>query len=102
MNGVKKLACGVVLSAALGAASAWATTIDPSNYNYSMTIAPASGQVTSTLTNFPVLVRLSSARQSGFNPADCGDVGAVPYAELRKRLENQNHYFPPSSEGVAT
>ena len=28
MNGVKKLACGVVLSAALGAASAWATTID--------------------------------------------------------------------------
>ena len=76
MNGVKKLACGVVLSAALGAASAWATTIDPSNYNYSMTIAPASGQVTSTLTNFPVLVRLSSARQSGFNPADCGANGA--------------------------
>ncbi|MBR2938294.1 MAG: DUF2341 domain-containing protein [Kiritimatiellae bacterium] len=76
MNGVKKLACGVVLSAALGAASAWATTIDPSNYNYSMTIAPASGQVTSTLTNFPILVRLSSARQSGFNPADCGANGA--------------------------
>ena len=76
MNGVKKLACGVVLSAALGAASAWATTIDPSNYNYSMTIAPASGQVTSTLTNFPVLVRLSSARQSGFNPSDCGANGA--------------------------
>jgi len=22
-----------------------------------------------------------------------GDVGAVPYAELRRRLEAQNHYF---------
>ena len=22
-----------------------------------------------------------------------GDAGAVPYAELRKRLERQNHYF---------
>ena len=66
----------IAAGAMLAAATALATTIDPSNYNYSMTIAPASGQVTSTLTNFPVLVRLSSARQSGFNPADCGANGA--------------------------
>ena len=26
-----------------------------------------------------------------------GDVGAVPYPELRARLEAQNHYFPPDA-----
>ena len=75
MNIVRKLACGVVLSAAvaLGATSSWATTIDPSNYDFFMTISPAAGKVTSTISeNFPLLVRLSAARQLGFDPAKCG------------------------------
>ena len=85
MNGVKKLACGVVVSvlvcgafAVLAAvlAPAHATTIDPSNYNHSMTIRPAAGKVTSTLSNFPLLVRLSTVRQQSFNPSDCGTNGA--------------------------
>ena len=64
--------CGVVLFAF----TASATTIDPSNYDYSMTIRPASGKVPSTLTGFPLLVRLSTARQPWFNPLDCGTNGA--------------------------
>lgn len=77
MNGVKKLAYSVVLSAALGAASAWATTIDPSNYRCAMSISPAAGKVTSAISeNFPLLVRLSSTRQLGFDPAECGVNGA--------------------------
>jgi len=77
MSMLKKLVSGVVCAAvAFCAASASATIIDPSNYNRSMTIAPASGQVTSTLANFPILVRLSSARQNGFDPAECGTNGA--------------------------
>lgn len=67
-----------VLAAALAVilASARATTIDPSNYDHSMTIRPGSGKVTSTLTGFPLLVRLSTARQPWFNPLDCGTNGA--------------------------
>ena len=64
--------CGVVLFAF----TASATTIDPSNYEHSMTIRPASGKVPSTLTGFPLLVRLSTARQPWFNPLDCGANGA--------------------------
>ena len=64
-------------AAALAAsASALATTIDPSNYDYSMTISPAPGKITTTLSNFPLLVRLSSARQQSFNSSDCGTNGA--------------------------
>ena len=58
--------------------------IDPSNYNYMMTIAPASGMVSGTLSNFPILVRLSAARHRNFNPADCGENGA----NLRFALED--------------
>ena len=49
---------------------------DPSNYDHAMTISPSVGKVTSTLTNFPILVRLSTARQPWFNPADCAANGA--------------------------
>ncbi len=49
---------------------------DPSNYDHAMTISPSVGKVTSTLTNFPILVRLSTARQLWFNPADCAANGA--------------------------
>lgn len=66
-----------ILAAALAAsASALATTIDPSNYDYSMTISPAAGRIATTLSNFPLLVRLSSTRQPWFDPADCGTGGA--------------------------
>ncbi|MBO4709209.1 MAG: DUF2341 domain-containing protein [Kiritimatiellae bacterium] len=64
--------CGVVLFAF----TAGATTIDPSNYEHSMTIRPAAGKVTSTLSGFPLLVRLSSTRQPWFNPLECGANGA--------------------------
>ena len=50
--------------------------IDPENYSYAMTIKPNTGRITSALVNFPLLVRLSTARQSWFDPADCGTNGA--------------------------
>ena len=67
-----------ILAAALAVilAPAHATTIDPSNYDYSMTISPAAGRIATTLSNFPLLVRLSSTRQPWFDPADCGTGGA--------------------------
>lgn len=67
-----------ILAAALAVilAPAHATTIDPSNYDYSMSISPAAGRIATTLSNFPLLVRLSSTRQPWFNPADCGTGGA--------------------------
>ena len=67
-----------ILAAALAVilAPAHATTFDPSNYDHSMTIRPSSGKVTTTLSNFPLLVRLSATRQPWFNPADCGTSGA--------------------------
>ena len=49
---------------------------DPSNFDHTMTISPSVGKVTSPLTNFPILVRLSNARQPWFNPADCAANGA--------------------------
>ena len=64
------------LAATLAVVPALATTIDPSNYDHNMSISPASGRITSTLSNFPLLVRLSTARQPWFNPADCGTNGA--------------------------
>ena len=67
-----------ILAAALAVilAPAHATTIDPSNYEYEMSISPAAGRITTTLSNFPLLVRLSSTRQPWFDPADCGTNGA--------------------------
>ena len=59
-------------------------TIDSSNYNYMMAISPASGKVTETLSNFPILVRLSASRHRNFNPADCGENGA----DIRFALED--------------
>ncbi len=67
-------ATGVVYGGA--PAPAPAATIDPTNYECSMTITPVAGSVSTTLSNFPLLVRLSAARQIGFNPADCGTNGA--------------------------
>ena len=46
------------------------------DFRYCMTVAPTSGKVTTTLANFPVLLRLSAARQSGFDPAACGTGGS--------------------------
>lgn len=61
-----------------------AATIDPNNYNYMMSFTPAAGKVSGTLSNFPILVRLSAARHRNFNPADCGENGA----NLRFALED--------------
>ncbi|MBR2355018.1 MAG: DUF2341 domain-containing protein [Kiritimatiellae bacterium] len=64
------------LAATLAVVPALATTIDPSNYDHNMSISPAAGRIATTLSNFPLLVRLSSTRQPWFNPADCGTGGA--------------------------
>ena len=70
---VKMMAAGAMLAAT----TVSATAIDPLNYDFNMTISPAAGKVTSTISeNFPLLVRLSSARQLGFDPAKCGVNGA--------------------------
>lgn len=62
--------------AGFAAISSYGAKIDPSNYEYSMSISLAPGRVTTTLSNFPLLVRLSSTRQPWFDPADCGTGGA--------------------------
>ena len=49
---------------------------DASNYDHTMTISPATGAITAPLTNFPILVRLSTSRQPWFNPSDCAANGA--------------------------
>ena len=49
---------------------------DIDDFETNLSIRPADGMVTTTLANFPVLVRLSATRQSGFDPADCGEGGA--------------------------
>ena len=67
-----------------GVFAAFGATIDPSNYNYMMPFTPKAGKVTGTLSNFPLLVRLSAARHQNFNPADCGEKGA----NLRFALED--------------
>lgn len=78
MNAVKKLTYSflcflfVILSVF---SSAMADTVFQC-YQKAIRITPASGKVTSTLSNFPILVRLSASRQIGFNPADCGENGA--------------------------
>ena len=76
--GTGSFTCGAATGVVYGGASAPApaATIDPANYACSMTITPAAGSVTTTLSNFPLLVRLSAMRQIGFNPADCGTNGA--------------------------
>lgn len=50
--------------------------LDPSDFRCSMEISPASGSVNSTIRDFPLLVRLSASRQSGFNPSKCGTNGS--------------------------
>ena len=77
MDKMGRIACAFLcLAAATAPIAARATTIDPDNYNHSMTIRPAAGKVTSTLSNFPLLVRLSTERQPWFDPLDCGTNGA--------------------------
>ncbi len=68
--------CTFHLIVALAAIAVHATTIDPTNYDHAMTIRPARGRISSTLSNFPLLVRLSTERQSWFDPADCAAGGA--------------------------
>ena len=67
--GTGSFTCGAATGVVYGGAatSPSAATIDPSNYECSMTITPAAGSVSTTLSNFPLLVRLSAARQIGFN-----------------------------------
>ena len=45
-------------------------------FEKTMEISIGEGMVSSVLTNFQVLVRLSETRQSGFHYADCGEKGA--------------------------
>ena len=91
------------LCIAFATLTANATTIDPSNYDHSMTIRPATGKVTSTLTGFPLLVRLSAVRQSWFNPVDCGTNGADLRFALADGtlLAHEIDTWNPAGESVA-
>ena len=74
-----KTTCKIMLSALSALAlplAASATVIDTANYDHAMSIKPHSGKVSTTLSNFPLLVRLSTTRQSWFDPADCASGGA--------------------------
>ena len=79
---VSKLVCLVAVAGlSFGALSA---QLNGDDFKFKMEIAPTAGKVTSTLANFPVLVRLSAARQPGFVPSRCGTDGS----ELRFALED--------------
>ncbi len=84
------------------AAGPEAGNIDASNFSYSMDIAPASGSVSSTLMDFPLLVRLSSTLQDGFKPSQCGSNGsglrfALPDGRL---LDHEIDTWDPSGESL--
>lgn len=59
-------------------------TLNVNAFTFTMDITPAADKVSEPLTNFPVLVRLSAARQKRFDPAKCGTNGS----ELRFALED--------------
>lgn len=71
-------------------------------YQKAMAIRPSSGQVTSTLANFPLLVRLSAERQVGFNPAECGENGADLRFALSDGtlLAHEIDYWDPEGESL--
>ena len=70
---VRKLVC-LATVAGLGF-GAFGEMIDEAIFRCKMPITVTAGKVSSTLANFPVLVRLSAERQPGFVPADCGEGG---------------------------
>ena len=88
MNVVRKLAFCVVCLSALAFATAFGETLDPALFRRSAEMSTAYTQ-SSTLTNFPLLVRISSARLPGFDPADAGVNGAsVRFADAEGTLLN--------------
>ena len=59
-------------------------TLNVNAFTFTMDITPAADKVSEPLTNFPVLVRLSAARQKRFDPSKCGTNGS----DLRFVLED--------------
>lgn len=59
-------------------------TLNVNAFTFTMGITPAADKVSEPLTNFPVLVRLSAARQKRFDPSKCGTNGS----DLRFVLED--------------
>lgn len=60
------------------------TNLNVNAFTFTMDITPAADKVSEPLTNFPVLVRLSAARQKRFDPSKCGTNGS----DLRFVLED--------------
>lgn len=83
MQRIEKFGCCLAVIAGIVAA-ATGETIDATIFRQKLLITPTAGKVTSTFANFPVLVRLSAARQPGFDPAACGVNGA----DIRFALED--------------
>ena len=59
-------------------------TLNTNAFTFTMDITPAADKVSEPLVNFPVLVRLSAARQKRFDPSKCGTNGS----DLRFVLED--------------
>ena len=76
MKTTRKILLSALSAFVLLPLAASAAVIDTSNYDHAMSIKPHSGKVSTTLSNFPLLVRLSTTRQSWFDPADCAAGGA--------------------------
>ena len=83
MQRIGKFGCCLAVIAGMVVAAA-GETIDATIFRQKLLITPTAGKVTSTFANFPVLVRLSAARQPGFDPAACGVNGA----DIRFALED--------------
>ena len=65
------------------AASAFAGTLDTSRFHRMLSFTASGYDGASTLTNFPVLVRLSEESVAGFRYAEFGDATNDVYAALR-------------------
>lgn len=88
MNGKRKFAFSVVCMLLFAFASAYGEILNPTLFRRSAELS-ISYTRSSTLTNFPLLVRLSTVRLSGFTPARAGENGtSVRFADADGKLLN--------------
>ena len=76
-----------------------AVPFDPASYRKALPFRVSGYEGASTLTNFPVLVRLSAAT-SGFSYADVGDPDELRFAAGGARLEHEVESWDPDGESL--
>lgn len=100
---LKKLALAVAAVAAMVmSGSAKAETVDARVFKHRMNLTTSGYTGTTTLANFPILVRLSAGNPSGFDPADAGENGEELrfYTKDGELLAHEIDEWNPSGESV--